>query len=79
MVSIETMFKSDCLLVHGNIYIRLPVPDYLCTVPSFRVTVWNYIKPLHPKITMYILHTVLKTFPEVLIKRNCFAINSLFS
>ena len=74
------MFKSDCLLVYGNLYIRLPVPDYYSTQSQINsVCCRNYINPLHSKITMYILHTVLKTFPEVLIKRNYFAIKSSFS
>ena len=27
---------------------------------------WSTINPLHPKISMHILHTVLYTFPNVL-------------
>ena len=65
------IFTLGCLYL--TIYVQ---PTQL---QSNSVCCRNYINPLHPKITMYILHTVLKIFPEVLIKRNCFAINSSFS
>ena len=29
------------------------------------------VNPLHPKISLYILHTVLYKFPELLIRRIC--------
>ena len=29
-----------------------------------------FVNPLHPNISMLILHTVLYTFPEVLTRRN---------
>ena len=34
--------------------------------------------PLHPHISMHILHTVLHTFPEVLMRRICLTIKSIF-
>ena len=37
------------------------------------------MNPLHPDISLYILHTVLNTFPKVQIKRICSIIKSLFS
>ena len=35
--------------------------------------------PLHPNISMHILHTVLYTFPKVLTRRICLTIKSFFS
>ena len=35
--------------------------------------------PLHPNISMHILHTVLLTVPKMLIRRICFSIKSFFS
>ena len=32
--------------------------------------------PLHPNISLHILHTVLYTFPEALAKRICFKVES---
>ena len=37
------------------------------------------LNPLHPNISMYILHTVLYIFPNVLTRRICLAIKSFFS
>ena len=37
------------------------------------------INPLHPNITIYILHTVLYTFPKVLTRRICLTIKSFIS
>ena len=37
------------------------------------------IKPLQPNMDIYILHTVLETFPKVLIRRICQTIKSFFS
>ena len=37
------------------------------------------INPLHPNISMHILHTVLYTFPKVLTRRICLTIKSFFS
>ena len=34
--------------------------------------------PLHPNISMYILHTVLFTFPKVLARRICLTIKRYF-
>ena len=38
-----------------------------------------YVNPLQPNISVYILHTVLFTFPKVLTRRICLTIKSLFS
>ena len=35
--------------------------------------------PLHPNISLHILHTVLYTFPKVLTRRICLTIKSFFS
>ena len=35
------------------------------------------LSPLHPNISIYILHTVLYTFLKVLTRRICLAINNL--
>ena len=36
------------------------------------IRVWLYhLDPLHPNISMHILHTVLCTFPKVLTRRTC--------
>ena len=37
------------------------------------------VNPLHPDISMYILHTVLYTLPKVLTRRICLAMKSFFS
>ena len=34
--------------------------------------------PLHPNISMHILHTVLYTFPKVLTRRICLTVKSFF-
>ena len=34
------------------------------------------LNPLHPKISMHILHTVFYTFPKVLTRRFCLVIQS---
>ena len=39
----------------------------------------NLFNPLHPSISMHILHTVLYTFPNVLARRICFTIMMFFS
>ena len=36
------------------------------------------LSPLHPNISIYILHTVLYTFLKVLARRICLAINNFF-
>ena len=36
------------------------------------------IKPLHPEISIHILHTVLSAFWEVLTRRICFTVKSFF-
>ena len=38
-----------------------------------------FYNPLHPSISMHILHTVLSTFPKVLTRRICLTIKSFFS
>lgn len=35
------------------------------------VEVWRAFSPLHPNIGMRVLHTLVSTFPEVLIRRIC--------
>ena len=42
----------------------------------FQQPVYVAFNPLHPNISGHILHTVLYTFPEVLIRRICLSINS---
>ena len=37
-----------------------------------------FVNPLHPNISMQILHTVLYTFPEVLTRRNVFKNQELY-
>ena len=36
------------------------------------------VNPLHPKISVYILHTVFYTFPKVLTRRICLTIKKFF-
>ena len=44
---------------------------------QYRTTVKMKVKnPLHPNISMHILHTVLYTFPKVLTRRICLTIKS---
>ena len=40
---------------------------------------WCSINPLHPNISMHILHTILNTFPYVLAGRICLTIKRFFS
>ena len=40
---------------------------------------WRWVNPLHPNISMHILHTVCSTFPKVLTRRNCWTIKGFFS
>ena len=40
---------------------------------------YNLINPLHPNISVHILHTVLYTFTKVLMRRTCLIIKSFFS
>ena len=57
-------------------YISCFVVDFLLFVfvPS-----GSFFKPLHPNISIHILHTVLYTFPKMLKKGICLTINGLFS
>ena len=54
-----------------------------CFVVGFLLFVFvpsgSFFKPLHPNISIHILHTVLYTFPKMLKKRICLTINGLFS
>ena len=52
----------------------------LCILPAgaFSAQLNIFINPLHPKISMPILHTALHTFPNVLTRRICLAIKSFF-
>ena len=43
------------------------------------ITPESYINPLHPNISMHILHTVLLTFPKVMTRRICLPIESFFA
>ena len=55
-----------------------------CTLKAYRKLLFFYrislclVKPSHPNISMHILHTVLYTFPRILIRRICWEIKSLF-
>ena len=40
---------------------------------------WSTINPLHPNISMHILHTVLYTFPNVLAGRIRLTVERFFS
>ena len=40
---------------------------------------WSKLNPLHPNISMHILHTVLYTFPMVLTRRISLTIQSFCS
>ena len=57
---------------------------FLCsTIRTRRITCFlkflHFFNPLHPIISMHILHTVLCTFPKVLTRRICLSIKSLFN
>ena len=39
----------------------------------------KHFNPLHPNISMHILHTVLYTFPNVLTRRICLTIEKFFN
>ena len=47
--------------------------------PHKRIVTDKFLNPLHPKISMHILHTVLYTFPLVLTRRICLKIKSFFT
>ena len=50
---------------------------------SSTLHIYNWLhdvsNPLHPNIRIYILHTVLYTFPDVVARRICLTIKRLFS
>ena len=49
-------------------------------IGSRKGSMWGlFLNPLHTEISMYILHTFLYPFPEVLIRRICLTIKSLYS
>ena len=50
-----------------------------CSVDSVFTHLAWYVNPLHPNISMHILHTTLYTFPRVLTRRICSTIKSFFS
>ena len=64
-------FNDDNMLVEKFV----DTPRYLVALK------WHYccISPLHPNISMHILHTVLHTFTEVLTRRICLTIKNFFS
>ena len=43
--------------------------------PSLKLS--SFLNPIHPNTSMYILHTVLCTFPKVLTKRICLRIQNV--
>ena len=45
----------------------------------FTISMAVSINPLHPNISLHLLHTVLRTFPKVLTGRICVTIMSFFS
>ena len=53
--------------------------EVICDPQLNRRTAWNlFVNPLHPNISMHILHTVLNTFPKVLTRRICLTIYSFY-
>ena len=64
-------FNDDNMLVEKFV----DTPRYLVALE------WHFccISPLHPNISMQILHTVLHTFTKVLTRRICLTIKSVFS
>ena len=52
---------------------------YFSYPPHKRIVTDKFLDPLHPKISMHILHTVLYTFPLVLTRRICLKIKSFFT
>ena len=64
-------FNDDNMLVEKFV----DTPRYLVALE------WHfwYISPLHPNVSMHILHTDLCTFTKVLTRRICLTIKSVFS
>ena len=48
-----------------------------CPLPKGSIV--DYLNPSPPNISMYILHTVLNTFPKRLTRRICVTVKSCFS
>ena len=56
--------------------------SYLDKVTHYYLSanIWKaFFNPLHPEISMHILHSVLHKFPKVLIRRICLTIKSFLS
>ena len=64
-------FNDDNMLVEKFV----DTPRYLVALECH----FCCISPLHPNISMHILHTVLCTFTKVLTRRICLTIKSVFS
>ena len=46
---------------------------------SYSPKKFEYVHPLHPYISMQVLHTVIYTFPIVLVRRICLTVKSFLS
>ena len=61
-----------------------PVPErWIRTGPLFlylkHLRLWLYLNPIHPNISMHILHTFIYIFPEVMTRRICQTIKRFLS
>ena len=60
---ITVLYRGDC---YPNLW-------------QFKLLTFLHINPLHPNISMHILHTVLDTFPKELMRRICLTTKSILA
>ena len=78
MRSVDTTERnsSDRAKVKGNEYTKVSKSIQEPVRIQWYLRIGVSINPLHPKISMHILHTVFHKFPKVLTRRFCFTIKS---
>ena len=81
-----SMFWKD--LFGSGVWLKKDLVSLAATLPDkYKVVVClisthvqcTMVDPLNPNINIYILHTVIHTFPKVLTRRTCLTISSFFS
>ena len=82
---VPLMYPSSSLMVNSESSSMNTSQNFACSsymntthFAIFEKECKSFINPLHPKISLYILHTALYTFPKVLTERICLPIKSFF-
>ena len=82
-VSLKRFFFTQGNLQGGRVEDHRMMFTTAIIYSSSTLHIYNWLhdvsNPLHPNIRMYILHTVLYTFPDVVARRICLTIKRLFS